>query len=80
MSFADEQLGIDKADAATHQLVLLDQYQNFSRGGYAGRRQALEQLEQAAAITQVAAGEFTDHPGMDEHITRLQRCCELRDA
>ena len=37
-------------------------------------------LVHAAAIAQVAAGEFADHPGMDEHLARLESCCELRHA
>ena len=55
-------MDIDPADATPHQLVALDQQQQLSAAGLSGRWQTLQQLEQLAAVAQMAVGDLADHP------------------
>ena len=55
-------MDIDPADATPHQLVALDQQQKLSAAGLSGRWQTLQQLEQLAAVAQMAVGDLADHP------------------
>jgi len=65
-------MGIHAADPTPHQLLLLNQQQNFRIARHRCGRQALQQIQQLSALAQVAAGEFTDHPGMHHHLARFQ--------
>ena len=71
-----QQVGIDVADATSHQLLLLNHHQDFRVAGHRGCRQALEQVKHLPAIAQVAAGEFADHPGVNHHRAFLQERCQ----
>jgi len=70
----------NSADAPAHQLVALDQLQHFRIAGHRRCRQALQQLQELLAIAQIAAGQFADHPGMDQRLTLLQEPGETGQA
>jgi hypothetical protein len=66
--------------APAHQLVALDQLQHFRIAGHRRCWQALQQLQELLAIAQIAAGQFADHPGMDQRLTLLQEPGETGQA
>ena len=75
-----EQVDVDIADAAAHELLLLDKEQHFIFGGGGQSREGLQQTQHFRAVAEIAASHFADYEivGADEVL--LQQGGQRRTA